>query len=247
MNSPFIIFSQSRSGSTLLKRLLNSHSRIHCEGEVLTITDGYLKNSVGSKSARLFTIPYFWMRKILSTDDVYGATIFIYHGRYIARNIQWLHKLGWKIIYLEREDIVNQVLSNMIAAQTGHYHTETKHKEPADRHFIPEESFINLVENRIRWHAKEKSILKATDFLHISYEKDLITAEKRERSLPSIFNYLSVAPEKVDTDLMKTYLRPYSQIVENYNSLMMRLKNDGFMELYEIHSSLKDIGKKNQN
>src|SRR6056297_3368348 len=160
MNSPFIIFSQSRSGSTLLKRLLNSHSKIYCEGEVLTITDGYIKHSFGLKSVRLFTIPYLWMRKIRSADEVYGATIFIYHGRYIARNIRWLYKLGWKIIYLEREDIMNQVFSNMIAAQTGHYHTEKKHVEQADSHIIPEEPFINLVENRIRWHAKEKSILK---------------------------------------------------------------------------------------
>jgi len=235
MRKPFIIFSRSRSGSTLLKRLLNSHSRIHCEGEVLTITDGYLKNSFGLKSARLFTIPYLFMRKMRSPDDVYGATIFIYHGRYIARNIQWLYKLGWKILYLEREDIVNQVFSNMIAAQTGHYHTEIKRKEQLVRHVIPEDSFINLVNNRIRCHAKEKSILKATDFFNISYEKDLITAEKREHSLPDIFKYLSVEPEKVETRLMKTYSRPYSQIVENYDSLMMRLKNDGFTELYRLH------------
>ena len=131
---------------------------------------------------------------------------------------------------------MNQVFSNMIAAQTGHYHTETKHKEPADRHFIPEESFINLVENRIRWHAKERSILKATDFLHISYEKDLMTAEKRQRSLPAIFKFLSVEPENVDTSLIKTYSRPYSQIVGNYESLMTKLKNEGFTKLYNLHT-----------
>ena len=239
MNSPFIIFSQSRSGSTLLKRLLNSHSKIYCEGEVLTITDGYLKHSFGLKSARLFTIPYLWMRKIRSTDDVYGATIFIYHGRYIARNIQWLYKLGWKILYLEREDIVNQVFSNMIAAQTGHYHTENKRKEQSVRHVIPEDSFINLVNSRIRWHAKEKSILKSTKFLRISYEKDLMTAEKRELSLPDIFKYLSVEPEKVDTTLRRTYSRPYSQIVDNYESLMERLKYDGHTDLCELHVGYK--------
>lgn len=235
MNSPFIIFSQSRSGSTLLKRLINSHSKIHCEGEVLTITDGYLKHRFGLKSARLFATPYLFMRKMRSPEKVYGATIFIYHGRCIARNIKWLHKLGWKILYLEREDIVNQVISNMIAAQTGHYHTENERKEQSVRHVIPEDSFINLVNNRIRWHAKEKSILKSTNFLRISYEKDLMTAEKRELSLPAIFKYLSVEPEKVDTDLLKTYSRPYSQIVENYESLLERLKNDGHTDLYELH------------
>lgn len=218
-----------------MKRLLNSHSKIHCEGEVLTITDGYLKNSFCLKSARLFTIPYLWMRKIRSTDEVYGATIFIYHGRYIARNIRWLYNLGWKIIYLEREDIVNQVFSNMIAAQTGHYHSEKKRKEQSFRHVIPENSFINLINNRIRWHAKEKSILKTTSFLRISYEKELMTAKKRERSLPTIFKYLSVTPEKVDADLMKTYSRPYSQIVENYDSLITRLKNEGYTKLYNLH------------
>jgi hypothetical protein len=240
MNSPFIIFSQSRSGSTLLRKLLDSHSHIHCEGEILTQTDGYLKSEFGQKTARLFTIPYLYRRKWPFKNKVYGATLFIYHGRYIARNILWLYKLGWKILYLEREDIVNQVLSNMIAAQTGHYHTEIKQKEQIDRHVLSEDSFINLVKNRIRWHAKEKSILKKMEFLRISYENDLMTAEKRERSLPAVFTYLSVSPEEVDTDLMKTYSRPYSQIVENYDSLMMRLKHDGLTELYEIHCHLKD-------
>lgn len=201
----------------------------------MTITDGYIKHSFGLKTARLFATPYLFMRKMGSPESVYGATIFIYHGRYIARNIQWLYKLGWNILYLEREDIVNQVFSNMIAAQTGYYHTEIKRKEQSGRHVIPEDSFINLVNNRIRWHAKEKSILKTTKFLRISYEKDLMTAEKRELSLPAIFKYLSVEPEKVDTTLRKTYSRPYSQIVENYDSLMERLKKDGYTDLYELH------------
>jgi len=232
MRKPFIIFSQSRSGSTLLRRLLDSHSQIHCEGEVLTITDGYLKNNFGQKVARLFSIPFLYRRKWPVLDSVYGATLFIYHGRYIAKNIQWLQRLGWKIIYLERNDIVNQAFSNIIAMRTRHFHTEIGEEEPKERHFVPEDKFIHVIKNRLRWHAREKKILNSIPFKQIYYERDLGNPQNRERFLPELFEFLSVEPEKVDVNLRKTYSLPYSQIIENYDSLMTRLKNDGFTELY---------------
>jgi hypothetical protein len=237
MNSPFIIFSQSRSGSTLLQKLLDSHSHIHCEGEVLTQTDGYLMSEFGQKTARLFTIPYMYRRKWPVKNKVYGATLFIYHGRYIALNIRGLQRLGWKIIYLERKDIVNQAFSNIIAMRTRHYHnhSETGEKEPQEKHVISEKKFIQVIKNRIRWHAREKKILQGLPFKHVYYERDLMNPEDRNQFLPEIFNYLSVAPEMVDTTLRKTYSRPYSQIVENYDLLLKRLKRDGFTDLYDLH------------
>ncbi len=42
--SKFIIFGQGRSGSTLLKQLLDSHPEITCEGELLNVEDKYVTN-----------------------------------------------------------------------------------------------------------------------------------------------------------------------------------------------------------
>lgn len=120
--------------------------------------------------------------------------------------------------------------------RTRHFHTEFGDEEPREKHIISGGHIYSCYTKQSKMaREREKKILQGINYKQVYYEKDLMTSEKRDRSLPAIFEFLSIEPEKVDATLRKTYSHPYSQIVENYDSLMERLKKDGYTDLYELH------------
>jgi hypothetical protein len=94
MNKKFIIFSQSRSGSTLLKELLHSHPSVNCEGEILALSEGYIKNVLLLKILRRMPIPYFYIRYfIIESKSIWFYIIYLSFT---------LHQADYQIIELFR-------------------------------------------------------------------------------------------------------------------------------------------------
>lgn len=244
MVNKFVVFSQTRSGSTLLQGLLDSHSKIHCEGEILTLTDEYISNGTRFKYlnndalyqlCKLFPIPYVYIRRLGALKPVYGCFLFIFHTPFICHTIQTLYKLNWKIIYLEREDIINQSLSNIIALQTGYFVNRSGINETDNNFVIDVDRFLKTVKNRLRWHNNEKKCLEGIKFTRISYEDDLMDLVNRQKTMNLIFDLLSLEHEPAETKTIKTYSKPYSEIVKNYDELMSSLEKNGFHELLKVH------------
>jgi len=159
MKTNFLIFSRSRSGSTLLKQLIDSHPKVTCEGEIFTTTDGYIESNFFCKVWRKLPYPYIYYRRFLSRVDVYGFTLFIYHIPSIGRTIKNLHRMGWKIIYLERLSIVNQAFSQIIAMETNNWHRWGEQKIMNKTHNISSEKFIKVVKNWTDWRQREANSL----------------------------------------------------------------------------------------
>lgn len=229
MKTKFIIFSQSRSGSTLLRELINSHPSFNCEGELIAFSDGYIKNLSFLRFNRLFPYPFIYYRKSLSKAEFYGFTLFIYHVKYLKYQLYLLNRLGWKIIYLCRKDVVSQTISNVLAGQTNKFHNrgETGGMESLNENFkIPEKDFLIQVNDRIRWHRNEEIILKNVDYIPVIYEDDLQSKDNWQAALNRIFHFLGADEYPVNSNLKKTYQKPYSEIVENYSELMQALKEN---------------------
>lgn len=226
MKKKFVIFSQSRSGSTLLHQLLQSHPEITCDGEILCTTDGYLESEFWYKVHAKLPHPYIYYRKALSKKNVYGFTLFIYHVPRMKTTVQSLYRLGWKIIYLERLNLVNQSLSNIIAMRSNHWHRwEDKEVEEAKFH-IPVDKFLHVVENRINWHMHENNIVRPIPHLPVYYESGLKNSENWQATADQIFDFLGVDSVPVQSELKKTYPKPYLEMVTNYNELMEALKTN---------------------
>ena len=227
----FIIFGQSRSGSTLLKVLLNSHPGIHCEGELFNPDDGYVSNPWALRIIRRFPETYINYRKLICKNEIYGFTLFQYH----LRNIEWyLNKFeekGWLLIYIERKNIFLQVLSDLIALKTGYWHRRKKDLPPDYRVKIEPGKVMQGLQKRMRWHQFEDGLLKKVPHVKVIYEEDLQDNGIWDESLQKDFNFLGVKPCHVESNLLKTDPRPLHEIIENYNELAEMLKNTAFAHL----------------
>ena len=226
MKTNFIIFSQSRSGSTLLKELLQSHSAIRCEGEILAVTDGYIKNTLILRILRRFPVPYIFYLRYLARSEVFGFTLFSYHIRYPEFYLPFLNRLGWKIIYLKRRNILNQSLSAIIADKRNYFHNKNNENSVLPEQLkVSAEELLEHAKQRIKRHKKEENILEKCTYLPISYENDLENEEDWGSTARNIFDYLNLEFEQVKSSLKKTYAIPYSQLIENYEELEQEFQN----------------------
>ena len=236
MKKKFVIFSQSRSGSTLLKDLIDSHPSIHCEGEILALSEGYITNRFVLKLCRRIPVPYIYFRKSLSQNEIYGFTLFTYHTPHIKQCLYSLSRLGWRIIYLKRLDIVNQAISSIIALRSQYFHNIEGVVKPKKINFeITEDEFLSAIKKRIDWRQKESITLKNIDHLTVYYEKDLEQMNCWQPAADKIFKHLNIASVAIHSGLQNTYSKPYSELINNYHELI-DLLNDS-----EISESLTGI------
>ena len=121
-NIKFIVFGQSRSGSTLLVELLNSHPDVHCDGELFNKSEIYIRSRLLLKFFCRFPFLYIRYRLRTSFERAYGFKLFFFQVKSPEKLLKKLSRHGWKIISIRRENIIAQSLSNIIAFETNLWH-----------------------------------------------------------------------------------------------------------------------------
>ena len=225
----FIIFGERRSGTTLLKQLLDSHPKIACEGELLNINDGYIKNRLLMKIVWHLPIQYFTYRAAQSNRPCYGFTMLFDQHNNMLSLLNILTSAGWKIIHINRENTMQQALSYLVAYKTNHWHLW-----PGKKTEIPKVTIstcelierINLFNNN---KAIEKQWLTSLDHLEVNYEKNLAEKSQWQQTAENIFDYLGIEPAPVSSTLKKTYPLPYSVIIENYEEVLKSIEKENLL------------------
>lgn len=235
MKTNFVIFSQSRSGSSLLVELLDSHPEIHCDGELFNLDHGYVKDPVMLAIWKKMPYSFIYCRRVRSAGELYGFKLFDHHLSRAGRVIHILHKMGWKIIYLKRDDIVRQALSEIIATSTGQWH-RAENETIKDRVFtISVDKFIEKVEGRIMLRDVERNILQTLPHYTMTYEESLKNTEDWQHSLNDLFDHLGVKKVSVRANLRKMYDRSYSEMVENYDDLIEAVKHSKYSKILDTN------------
>lgn len=209
----FIIFAQARTGSRLLGDLLNSHPEIHCDREIFL-------------NKNLF-FPELYLRRLSTRDTkkVYGCQIKLYQlTKYqnidAEKFLLSLHKNRWKIIYLERKNLLRQSISAMIAAIRKEYCDTAENPLKNSKFYIDCDELITGIEYYERQLIEEKKLLKKLPHIMLIYEDDLLTAEEHQKSLDRIFDYLGLNTVPVKTTLVKTSSDNMSNFIQNYNEVV---------------------------
>jgi LPS sulfotransferase NodH len=217
----FVIFGLGRSGSTLLKQLLDSHPEITCEGELLNVADKYVTNPLMLKPIFRFPTQFFALRSLLSKNPVYGFTLLFYQYSPPAKLIAKLIKKDWKIIRIYRENSLDQSLSHLVAEKTKMWHRLDNHETETPKLIIsPEELKARLtIVNKNK--ETETTLFENFDHLKVVYEDDLKDKDKWAETSRKVFEYLGVNPAPVSASIQKTYPLPYSEIIENYENLKL--------------------------
>jgi G:T-mismatch repair DNA endonuclease (very short patch repair protein) len=238
----FIIFGQSRSGSTLLLELIISHPEILCEGELFNKIYRYVNPKWYLKLLRRVPLLYINHRMRKSDAPVYGFKLFFFQVNYPEKLLKQLYGRGWKFVFIRRKDILAQSLSNIIALETNYWHRRKNENGMKQALTIPPERLLKVLKNRTRWKEKEAKMMRDYEHFTVVYETDLKNKDQWQKTLDKVFEYLGVGSAPVKTNLEKTDPRPYSERIQNFDELIDTVKNSKFAHLLE-DSEIEHLGK----
>lgn len=226
----FIIFGHGRSGSNLLRSLLNSHPEIDCIDEPFNPI--VLKNKKKWIRLLIVNFPVLYVR-LLSTkypDKYFGFKLFSWHLKNANAIPEKLEKLGWKVIYISRKNILKQAFSKLIGKQNKLY-VRTNELISIDEVFdIPVKDVVNQIKRIQKLLIQESEALEYVNHLHIIYEDDLKNMDQWDTTSTKVFHKLGLEPVKTVSKTFVTDSRTDKERIANFDEIIDHLNKNGFSE-----------------
>ncbi len=224
----FIIFGQGRSGSNLLVDLFNSHPDIYCDRELLN--KSRLKRKYKLIRPLIYMFPYKYISSHLDkhAEKTYGFKLMYHQIRKYHGFINKLCNDDWKIIHIQRKDVLKQSFSGIIARKKGNYIRKAGAAIDRDQIYIDPQDVVKALKNRLRSLKHEFEALQGLEYLDVVYENDLAESNLWNKSMERIFHFLNVDPVEVHTSMLKTDDRTYEERISNYQEILDYLKNNGY-------------------
>lgn len=200
----FIVFGRSRTGSSWVQSLLNSHGKIECRGEILKYSQ---------KPDTLFT-----------SAPATGFRLFFYH----QKHPESLNKLkadeNLRIIHLRRKNLLKMQLSKRIMGTTGHCRSQLPDGERI--RLDPERLrrvFLDDSEER------ELSSYQSDYRFELVYE-DL--ERDVQRVMKEVQLFLDQPPQHLRSNYRKLQKRPLPQVIENFEALREVFRETPFSKFF---------------
>ncbi|MFD0977934.1 hypothetical protein [Salinimicrobium gaetbulicola] len=215
-----IIYSQGRSGSTLLNNLLKSTGYFDSYNEILDhdkkqvafpyrYINGYSKIA---KNNFLFNLKIQNLNSALRKGDT--------PNKFLSK----LSQKGWKIIWLERSSKLDQTLSNFLAEDSSQYHY-TSGKKRKLRIKIDCNSFNKRIKRYENLRGQEIRSLHNIPYIYINYEKDLLLADRHQATVNKILQHLSLPSKEVYSVYKKINTFEQEDIIINYPEFEEKVLN----------------------
>jgi LPS sulfotransferase NodH len=199
----YIIVFGARSGSHLLRSLLNSHPDVVCDNEL------FLHNDVRPYPENPFA--YIESNKAVNASaPVYGYKLSlhqIYNMKHMDDSNQFLARMqqnGWSIIYIYRSDIVRQAVSLLKVLKTNIAHISKGDKVPYRKVSMGIAEICSTIYSLQFYRKREERLLKKIPHLRINYEHDLMDPAMHQITANKVFNFLNIPYAEVSTDCIPT-------------------------------------------
>ncbi len=224
----FAILTAGRAGSELLVSLLASHPQIACDGELLAIrrvSPRALLDSragvAGLRGARA------WGFKLLRSH------LLVQSAEDPAAQVQALVDRGFRMILLERRDLLQQAISFVRAAGGTYHHRRADGSRYEPTAIDPATVIATMVvlEDAVRF---DRQVLADTPHLELVYEEDLAGPELQQATSDRVATLLGLAPHPVRTDLIKITPPATSSLVTNYDELASAVAATRFAPYLEL-------------
>ena len=225
----FVIFTQGRTGSNLLRTLLSSHPSIFC------IREPFVRWHIK------VLFPKLHIRGKLANcpKTVCGLLLHDMHLNFqkikYADILSYFHNQGWKIIHLKRSNFFNQIVSARFAFLNRQWHYQSKADFDSTQlrsiYISPAEMF-EFLEERAARYLKQNEMMAQFPHLDIIFEDDLSQSEQHQQTIDKICNYLDISPAPVATKLIKTP-REIKDLLQNYEEITAFLKNTKYADLLD--------------
>lgn len=220
----FVIVTTGRTGSELLVSLLGSHPQIMCDSEILSIPRAFPGRFVLRRSTLARAL-----------GRAYGFKLVAEHARLQSPHdrdgfLRGFAERGFRVIVLERRDLLQQVVSSVRGIETRHHHRAQDRDE-----FRPMRVDPVAVLCALAWFEDAVNFVRAaladTPVLNLVYEDDLLEAEQQQRTADRVCDYLGLPAAPVKTDLVKLAPRSVAEQLENFDELASLLSQTRFAGL----------------
>jgi LPS sulfotransferase NodH len=218
----FVIFAQSRTGSSLLVDLLNAHPQVRCEGELLMHRVLAPRRFVEGNAARAATDAYGFKVKIYQLSNKQGLR----PGEFLHD----LHDRGWQVIYLRRDNILRQTISILAAKARGAYSHAVNDGPLRDRTLaVDVPLLLNILRKRSQHVADEAACLVGIPHAEVCYEDDLLRETAQRETAARLFRLINVADDVlVKTKWVRTGRDILADSIANYREVEAALVGTQF-------------------
>ncbi len=233
---PFAVVSQARSGSQLLRGLLNQHPQLWCEGEVML-------RFVQTRWPRML-FPAAYLEGLASRCGlrVYGCLL--------RQSQLWrccpdsqsfpseLARRGWQLIHLQRGNRVRLALSFLRAEALQRWHLERGRGAVAERPYISPRSLLDYLRWTDQARTFENEAMSRVAALKLFYEQDLQPQQRHQATADRVFEFLGLPSAPVQAPLRRTGEGPISELVSNWQQLVEVLRDTSYaQELSDLWTS----------
>ena len=221
----FIVITQERSGSTCLLDLLSSHPQILTNPHVFF---NYKKLPVNFAKEQF----------IYSYKNVHGFKFRIqpYHLEYNSQNrkiaqksLQGLIENGVVIVHLQRENLLKQAISYLIADTTKKQNFRKGQKPIKNTSItIEPQELINYMKWSELSLKFERETLQELPHVSLTYEKDLQKEEYHQMTMDKVCQALSLNSAPTITRYARISAKKPSDYITNYDEIAEALHSSGY-------------------
>jgi hypothetical protein len=230
----FVIFGQGRSGSTLLVKMLNAHPDITCDLEVMNARLwGRISRRLLLPLWRYYPIPLFSYKAARRQRRAYGFKLFFDHCKRTDIVLAQMYRQGWRIIYNQRRDVLTQAISLGVAQTTHRWHRRNGKPVESTTIFIQPALVLTRLATYLADKKRITGLLAKLPHLDICYEDDLEDTSVWERTSSRLLEYLGLPVMPLTASQVKTWDRPYSELIDNYAEIIAAVRNSEYAYLLD--------------
>lgn len=216
--APFVIITSPRSGSTMLRQLLDDHSSVTCRGELLARDATAFRQSSRP--------PVGLRRRLWSGEGApgpIGFKLMFQHGTQ-DRGSVWPYLRGLRqlrVIHLRRADQLAREVSRWRAQRDGVWNlAEERAIPPPHQIALDPRMVIDQLDREHRRSLRGRTMLHRKPMLDVWFE-DL--EARPDETMARIFRFLGVDPEPVSPRTKKIRSLQLSEEIENWDELRTAL------------------------
>lgn len=215
----FLIIGRARSGTTLLTQLLNAHPEVKCDREVL---------------AKSVIAPVAHLERLAakSPAPAYGAKLLSYQMVQVHRLkdpvgfLEALDARGFRFVHLHRESFPQLVSLMLAKARNVYHHGRQKGGRPEPVR-LDADAFVRQFEWTEMLLDYERRCLRDLPHAEISYEADLLRAERHQATADRLFAWIGVPSAPVAAGLRKLLPEDPRALIGNYDEVAAAMRRAG--------------------